>query len=150
MTYATLFVRKIPSDTTVTELKDFIDGGVPLLWRIRLGRKFRIVTVKILTIFDKRLMEKEFHGLITIEPEAIADTLIRRLHAKQFKGRRVGVRRFHTRSARKDRRHVGQGNETEDCSQNRRIRDRRRENLVVINESLLRTIGSAAFSRKLV
>ncbi len=93
-------------------------------------------------------MASELHGLVTMEPEILADTVIKRLHLRHFKGRRVAVRRYYIRSLLNDRRRNQEYN-TAPESHNRRFRDRRREDLEFFDNTRIRIISFDNLSRKM-
>lgn len=126
----TLFIRKIPKKTTVEEITKFVKGGAP--WRARIWLK--ITHVSILTTVDKASSETECHGLVTIEPESIAELVIKHLHAKHLNGQRVVVRRYYVRNAKNDR------NSNAEYHGERRIRE-----AVTFNAEKVK-----AFTRKLI
>lgn len=124
MAAVTLFVRKIPKNTSAQELVDFINSGVSWLARLRSGFKYKIIRVKILTTVYGKTMEPDFHGLVTITPDTIVDSIIRRLRFKHLRGQRVMVRIYHERSAKNDRRNL-QNAAAEENFRNLRVKDRR-------------------------
>jgi hypothetical protein len=144
-----LFIRKIPANTTLAELRDFIDSGVSWMERFRWGQRYRIIEAKILTIIDRSTREIEFHGLVTIEPDSLADQIIKRLHIKRFKGRRVAVRRYYKRSPLNDRRRDQDEPFASLQSSDKRCRDRRRQHqMEMIDDSIIKTTSMDTFYRK--
>ncbi|MGZ8217680.1 hypothetical protein [Methylomagnum sp.] len=148
MTTVTLFIRKIPASSSTRELQMFIHDNLPWFWRFRLRGKIRIVATDILTIIDKTTKEAEFHGLVTLEPDNIAEKMINRLNLRHFKGRRVAVRLYQVRDPNNDRR------KNEDAAtilkyRDQRLRDRRRAQLEVMDEKTVRTRGLNNFSRRM-
>jgi hypothetical protein len=147
MASVTLFVRNIPGDTTAKQLREFIEGG--LAWQSQLLswlRKHKIVGVRILALTDPSTQETEYHGLATIEPGDAADRIIKRLNLKQFRGKRVAVRRYYKRTQVSDRRR-GESADAELLFRDRRKGDRRRRNL---EDATVRMAGVDAFSRRLI
>lgn len=144
----TLFVRRIPPNTTPGDLKNFADGGVSWLWRLRLGTRYKIAGARILAIRDLRTMEIELHGLVAIEPETLLDHIVNRLDKKHLNGRRVLVRRYHVRSPKNDRRR-GQADDVAQAPSDRRVTDRRRQDLEFLDGSGIRA-ASRSFNRRFI
>jgi hypothetical protein len=133
MPSVTLFIRKIPAGANSGELQEFVEAHFPWLWRIGLGKKARVIKTQILTMVDKSTKEIEYHGLAVVEPASAADELIARMNLKYFKGRRVNVRRYYVRSSRNERRKFQDEEETQ-TPKYVRLRDRRRENLEIMDD----------------
>jgi hypothetical protein len=130
-------------------LQLFVQESFPWFWRFRLRGKVRVVATDILTIIDKATKEAEFHGLVTLEPDSIAEKMINRLNLRHFKGRRVAVRRYHVRDPHNDRR-KRQDEATTLKFKDQRFRDRRRVQLEIMDEKTVRTRGLHNFSRRML
>lgn len=96
-----VFVRNLPEDTTRQDIIDFImpavRGG---LFRAR----GKITSIDVLVIRDSNTKLMEYHGLVHIAPDAVAQRVIRKLHGQHLKGKRVALREYIVRSWRNDRR----------------------------------------------
>lgn len=134
----TLFVRRIPTHSSKKDLREFVERSIPWFWRMRIGKGVHVVKTNVLTITDAYTRSMECHGLITIEPDAIADKLIARLNLKHFNGKRVLVRRYYIRDPKNDRR---RDNRTRNLEGNHRLRDRRRDRIEIIDEDSLHSIA---------
>lgn len=148
MATVTLFIRRIPASSSTRELQLFIQDNLPWFWRFRLRGKVRIIATDILTIIDKHTKEAEFHGLVTLEPDSIAEKIIARLNLRHFKGRRVAVRRYHVRDPNNDRR-KNQDEATSLKFRDQRLRDRRRTQLEIMDEKTVKIRGLHNFSRRM-
>ena len=124
MSTITLFIRKIPKGTTVPEIRDYVESGVSWVVRMKAGFKFKILRIHILTTVYGKTMEQDFHGLVTISPESVAEDIIKKLRFKYLRGQRVLVRRYYERNARNDRR-SHQNKADADMYRNLRVMDRR-------------------------
>lgn len=124
MSTITLFVRNIPTGTTVPEIRDYVESGVSWVIRMKAGFKFKILRVQILTTVYGKTMEQDFHGLVTITPDHVAEDIIKKLRFKYLRGQRVLVRKYYERNASNDRR-SRHGKADSDFHRNRRVRDRR-------------------------
>ena len=108
--------------------------------------KGRIVNIKIVALLDGDTNTMEYHGLVRIEPENVALKVIKRLDRKPFKGVRINVRKYCTRSWHNDSRAgLSRVNKTE----NRRMRDRRRRNVEVIDDHTNSFSSLSSFHRVL-
>ena len=144
MTAVNLFIRKIPKGTSAQEIREFVESGVSWLSHLKAKFKYRLIRVKILTTLYGKTMEPQFHAIVTIAPDNIAENIISRLRFKQLRGQRVMVRRYYDRSDKNDRRGYQSKAEKEKFL-NQRIRDRRIQ--VVMDFDQEKVKGS---SRKLV
>lgn len=124
-----VFFRNIPQETRRSDLINVIE---PVLKRIWFRRNGVIVKVRIIHQQNDGSNHSEFHGLVTIEPDAVAEKVIKRLNRKMFLGRHIAVREYHHRVWHNDPRIKHNSDAPEIL--NRREGDRRRKNLKVIND----------------
>jgi hypothetical protein len=95
-----LFLRKISATTHYDDIASLIEpvlkGG--LLSR----RKGQIRNVQMLIIKDNARSTLEYHGLVTVEPDEIAEKVIEKLSKRLFQGRVIEVRPYIYRSWKND------------------------------------------------
>lgn len=109
--------------------------------------KGRLVDAKIVTLLNTDTNIVEHHGLVRIEPDNVAQKIIKRLNRKPFKGIRINIREYHTRSWHNDPR-IGMSSASKPL--NLRKRDRRRRNVEVIdNFDEIEFSSSSSFHRVL-
>lgn len=140
-----IFIRKIPANTKLSEIIGFIEPAIK-------GGLFRksgkIRGAKILALRDMRLRTLEFHGLVTVEPDAVGLRAIKKLKGRRFKGKFVIVRQYFQRDwhndPRQNRERQGDG-----ISIERRTFDRRRgKDLEIIQDISERFSNAGDFVRK--
>lgn len=131
-----VFFKRIPTGTRKSDIEDFIAETV------KGGLFSRSGEIKNITIIERRnphLNVTDYHGLVTIEPESVAERVIKKLNRKLFKGKYIEVRRYYIRKAANDPRSKHGVNEVPD---NRR-RSERRQTTENLNIS-----GLTGFQRK--
>ena len=106
--------------------------------------KGRIVNVKIVRFLDSNTKALEYHGLVRIEPDKLAQKVIKRLNRKPFKGVRINVREYRIRSWHNDRR-TKMSNTSKSATL--RKRDRRRRNIEVVDDVTQQFSSMSAFHR---
>ncbi len=125
-----IFVRRLPASTTRLDLIQFATEGLEPSWRqlwfIPIGK---LKGCEIIRITNNSLKNPEYHGLLRIDSPKAALEVINRLDGSFLKSKRVDVRRYHRRSAKRDRRlHQIEPLPQEIVEQ--RKRDRRRPDLM--------------------
>lgn len=137
-----IFIRKIPANTKISEIIDFVEPAI----KGGLFRKSGIIRgAKILALRDVRLRTLEFHGLVTVEPDAVALRAIKKLKGQRFKGKFVVVRQYFQRDWHNDPR---QGSREQKVTE-RRITDRRRgKDLEIIHDISEKFSSAGDFVRK--
>jgi hypothetical protein len=121
-----IFFRRVPADLTRRELEQIVcDAIKPRFWGL-VGPKGSVARCEILCIHDKDSGERERHGLVSVVPQAAAQTALNRLNPLRIKGRVVEVRPYVKRVYQRDRRQTGEGVTT---AGEQRRQDRRRPNL---------------------
>lgn len=90
-----IFLGRIPANTRKHEITDHI---TPALKGGLFQKSGRIENIKILVLKDKNTNTLEYHGLVTIDPDAAAKRVIKKLNRKVFKGKHIAVREYHLRS----------------------------------------------------
>ena len=126
-----VFLRRIPADTRKHEISAFV--GPFLKGGGMLQKSGRIEDVKILVIRDTHTNTMEYHGLVTIDSDAVARRVIKKLNRKAFKGKHIAVREYFYRSWHDDPR-VNMHEWNEELA-NKRDGDRRRPRLEPVSES---------------
>ena len=125
-----IFFRNIPASSRTEDFYKFIrpvmgNGFLPAF------KKGRIVNVKIVQLLNTDTNTMEYHGLVRIDPDNVAQKVIKRLNRKPFKGVRINIREYHSRSWHNDPR-IGLTSRKK--PNNLRHRDRRRRNVEVIDD----------------
>jgi len=119
-----VFLRRIPADTRkqdlVTYIEPFLKGGM-------LQKSGRIEGIKILVLKETQTNTMEYHGLVTIDSDAAARRVIKKLNRKAFKGKHIAVREYFYRSWHYDPR-INMDKRNEELV-NKRQGDRRRPRL---------------------
>ena len=152
-----IFLRQIPAHTRIHEITDFIEPALKKSFFNLFGEKGHIEDIKIITLKDNDLNTIEHHGLVTIVPDSAAELVIKRLNRKPFKGRRIAVREYITRTWQNDRRAENQGIQRDASNRReqdrrtgaRREIDRRRRNMEVVEDITDKFKGFKNISRKL-
>lgn len=137
-----IFLRKIPADTKLGELVDFV---TPALKGNLFRKPGKIVKVDILSLHDIRLNVMEFHGLVTIEPESAGFRAIKLLKGRRFKDRLVIVRQYFQRSWQNDNR---QNYQQTDVVEKRKTDRRRGKDLEIIKDISEQFSSTGDFVRK--
>jgi len=88
-----IFLRRIPANTKKQDIIDFIN---PLLKGSIFQKKGHIENIKILVLRDDETHAVEYHGLVTIDSDAVAKRIIK-LNKKIIRGKHITVREYHHR-----------------------------------------------------
>lgn len=140
-----IFLRGIPASTKLSELLEFVGPAI----KGGLFRKSgRVVNVKILELQDRRYKALEFHGLITVEPDAVAARAIKRLKGQRFKGKLVVVRQYFQRDWHNDPRQNHNITVTQHLSDRRRGCRRRGKDLELMKDISESFSSTGDFVRK--
>jgi hypothetical protein len=118
-----LFLRGLPENLTQKELKAFILPAIRKGSGRSIGPKAAVSSCTILRMADPMSGTVEFHGLVEIQPAKVAMHAIVELNGRELKGRKVEVRRYHSRSVLRDRRleaAAATANTTDDSRRERR------------------------------
>lgn len=86
-----VFLRNIPDKTKNSDIIAFVEPAMKVRW---FAKKGVIENIKILQLKDSRTKNSEYHGLVTINSDVIAEKVIKRLNRKIFLGKHIAVRRF--------------------------------------------------------
>ncbi|WP_051906626.1 RNA recognition motif domain-containing protein [Methylomarinum vadi] len=138
------FCGGIPAQTKRHNIREFIEpsvkGGL-------FKKKGHIKRIEILVFKDVVLNKLEYHGLVNIEPDEVAERVIKKLNCKKFMGKHIAVREYRQRDWHNDRR---LNNKKADIvNRDRRETDRRRgAQLEEIEDVSAMFIGREGFHRK--
>lgn len=136
-----VFLRDIPAGTRHREISDFIK---PALKKNRIN-PFSIPglleEIKMIGLQDNDRNTVEYHALLIVTPDPAAKRVIARLNEMPFKGRPTTVRQYIVRSIYNDPRVKSPIKRM--VLKERRVGDRRRHNLKVIQNSSQRSIDKA-------
>lgn len=89
-----IILMYISASTSNQDIEDFIS---PAIKGGLLRKSGNIEKISILGLKNIQTNKIEYHGLVTIIPDAIANRAIIKLTKKQLNGRRVVVREYHIR-----------------------------------------------------
>ena len=131
-----VFLRRIPADTNKNEITTFI---TPALKGGLFSKSGHISDIKILTLRDNRLNKVEHHGLVRIEPDSVAERVIKKLNLNPINGKNIVVREYILRNWHNDPRL--RRNHADTAFPNRRKADRRRHQLEVVHNEERRVSG---------
>ncbi len=128
-----IILRRIPENTENHEIIDFL---APVLKGGFLKRPGHIEHIKILILKDTLKNTIEYHGLVTIDSDAAANRVIKRLNRKPLKNKNIIVREYFHRSWHNDARvNTHEWNEE---LEDKRKNNRRRARLEVVSEESMR------------
>ena len=123
-----VFLTRIPAHTKYNDIFKFID---PWLKGNLFRRSGYIRKINILNLKDPLTDKLEYHALVTIEPDNVANRVIKKLNRKAIKGKHIAVREYVLRNWHNDRRlNIHQWNEEH---KDKRRHDRRRKKIQVID-----------------
>ena len=135
-----IILKNIPANTRKKDIEDFIR---PIIKGGFFSRSGRIESIRIKGQRDTRFNTLEFHALVRVVPDAVAMKVVKKLNRKLFKGKHTAVNEFQYRNWRNDRR-----TDTRQPASDRRLADRRRAHLEVIEDVSERFSSKKSFHRK--
>jgi hypothetical protein len=150
-----IFLRRIPANTKHAEISEFVS---PALNRGFFRKAGRIINVEILALQDTRIGTIEYHGLVTLDSDAAAQSAVRGLKNRRLNGRLVVVRPYYHRSWYNDPRQQ-QDSVNENMLEKRRSDRRRGQYLQIIKnvsdrfnseDDFFRTVSHQQFLMTLV
>lgn len=97
-----LFIRKIPANTHVSEINEFLR---PALRAGLFKKPGRILNTEILKLHALDTVGHEYHGLVTLDTDATGQRALKKLRGQRFKGKFVIVREYVIRHWQNDPRH---------------------------------------------
>lgn len=141
-----IFLRRIPAQTKRKDIINFIQPAMKVGFFYRKGH---IKRIEILVLRDTVINQLEYHGIVTIEPDLVAEKVIKKLNRKKFLGKYIAVREYRRRDWHNDRRLNGKMAAI--VQRDRRELDRRRGSRVEIVEDVSDMFsGREGFNRKQV
>ncbi len=118
-----VILKRISAVTSVPDIESFIE---PVIKGGLFKKAGEIKSLKIQMLQQPGAGRDEYHAIVRIEPDVVAERVIRTLNRKPCAGKPINVSEFHTRLYANDRR------ESQDsCFQDARKADRRRKNLLI-------------------
>ena len=139
-----VFLRRIPANTRKRDIVDFIK---PVLKGGLLQKSGRIEEIKMLVFKDTQTKIMEYHCLVTIDSDAVANRVIKKLNRKVFKGKHITVREYFYRSWHNDPR-IKMHEMNEELA-NKRQGNRRQARLEAVTDVSIEFISSKDFHRTL-
>ncbi|NOQ63097.1 MAG: hypothetical protein GQ582_01130 [Methyloprofundus sp.] len=92
-----LFLKNIPLQTKYSDIVAFIEPAMKR--KLFFGKKGVIENIRFLHVKDPSTNIAEVHGLVTIVPNGLAKTVIKRLNKKKFKSKYIEVREYYQRDS---------------------------------------------------
>ena len=89
-----IILRSISASTRKQDIENFIE---PAIKGGFLRKNGHIEKISILVLRDTRTNKVEYHGLVTIKPDVVANRVIKKLNRKQINGKRVLIREYQIR-----------------------------------------------------
>ncbi len=138
-----IFIKNIPENTKSAELANFFSPYLKRsLWH-PFRAKARIVKRTLVAEFDQDHHLVAHHAIVTIQPDEVAKSIIKKIHRTPFKGKRVMIREFVERSSRKSL--VWQKKRIQDDA---KTCDRRHHKLELETDNQVTFIAQSQFNRK--
>jgi len=126
-----IFLTRIPADTKHDDIIDFIE---PMLKGGLFKKSGYIRKINLLILKDIEINELEYHALVTVGPDKVAERVIKRLNRKPINGKHIAVREYVLRNWHNDPRiNMHQWNEE---FKDRRKADRRRKDKLEVVKKL--------------
>jgi len=122
-----LFLRGLPENLTRKELKAFVQESLKNRSNRSFASKAHVCACSILRLTDRTSGSVEHHGLVEVQPARAAMQAIKDLNGKVLNGARIDARRYHNRTALRDRRR----NRIEHVQQDNRREERRRRDIKI-------------------
>ena len=133
-----LILKRISAETTVRDIEEFIAPALKGGWFKKTGimRNLRIQMLK-----EAGSVQTEFHARVSIEPDAAALRVIKKLNRKPCRGKPINVLEYHFRHRDNDRRQDRHLQAVE-----HRKADRRRKNLEAKDVTAAKSAARIDFS----
>jgi len=90
-----IILKNIPEYTVSSKIEDFVK---PAIRGGFLRKNGRIGKISIHVQNDTVTNTVKHHALVTVEPDSIASTAIKKLYGKPINGKHIAVREYHVRS----------------------------------------------------
>ncbi len=141
-----IILKHIHAKTTRQNIKDFLaselKGGF-------LRRSGQIQSIYLLSQRNIRTREVQYHGLVEILPDSVAERVVRKLNAKMIINKRVAINEYKIRDWHNDPRIININVRPKPRKNERRIGDRREQYEEIVSEEQdLLLIGKRAFYMK--
>jgi hypothetical protein len=116
-----VFFKRLPAGTRKNEIENFIakavKGGL-------FSKSGQVGNISIIERRNPQLNMTDYHGIVSIEPDIVAERVIKKLNRKLFKGKYIEIRRYYLRRGTNDpRKKLNAGK----FSDSRRKMERRQE-----------------------
>jgi hypothetical protein len=132
-----IFLRKIPLNTTCTDLRHFAEPLLGPRWYAPFREGGEVQGCQILEVLTTRGYRIEMHGVLDIEPARVAAVTMLRLNGRKLNGQVIEVRPWISRSEQRDRRRSPTWARVFDGAERRRHDRRRADCHVHIGEMAL-------------
>ena len=119
----TLIVPRIPSETTLRDIREFIAPALTRWWPFSTQKDVDKLQIKI--FHDTGTGFIEYHALIYTREEALGKKIIRKMNRKPLLGKPVAVREYFIRQWQNDRRASAGLKTTEPAGSLRKVERRR-------------------------
>jgi len=140
-----LFVRGLPKGISRNELMRVVQAAIRAKIPLPFRHKRRVTRCEILHILDRSSGRMERHGLVEVIPDKAGLLALRRLNHSRIHGKMVEVHPYRRRSYQRDRRIRRFQDYALDGE--RRVKDRRRPNLLIARDEMPRVIGLTGYDR---
>ena len=90
-----LLIPRISDATTRKDMRDFVNRVLEKWFRLPFSSQPRIISCNIISTTSSMGVVQR-HGLINVLPDDAALRIIRKLNGEYLKGKRVGVRQYHS------------------------------------------------------
>lgn len=98
-----IFLRKLSKNTHYNDIVSFIE---PMVKKRFFRKGGEIESIQMLIIYDRKNQHLEYHGLIRISPDEIAEQVLKKLNNSSFQGKTVQAHQYLPRSWHNDRRQM--------------------------------------------
>lgn len=118
-----IFLKQIPIGTNKRDILEFIAAAIKGGF---FSKRSRVTSMLIMEQRNPQHNTMDYHAIVTIEPDSIAERIIQKMNQQTFKGKSIEVRRYYTRDPATDprkRNHI-----LEEVPESRRRKERRQQN----------------------
>ena len=140
-----LFVRGLPRGISRNELLRIVQAAIRAKIPLPFRHERKVASCEILQILDRSTGRVERHGLVDVIPQKAAFLALRRLDHSRILGKLIEVHPYRKRNYQRDRRI--RGFQDYALEGERRLRDRRRPDIVIVREEAPRVVGLAGYDR---
>lgn len=135
-----VFFKRLPKETRKSDIEAFIAavvrGGI-------FSKRGEIKGISIIQRRNPQLNVTDYHAVVGIEPDNVAERVIKTLNKKMFKGKYIEVRQYYIRNAANDPRNKNRV--FDEVPDSRRVRERRQK---IEESSSASFVGVKDFHRK--